>query len=148
MIDYKQLDLVYDLVEKYEKNSGNHAHVSMKLGLHPRACEFKLRLELAPSDEDIYIFETIDELIDFLKCLIGRYKQNARFKVGQVVLFLDVYQEIISFEIDKISFCDKYKEHIYWNHGWFSEESKIYASKKELIEAQVEKWQQMLREEK
>ena len=148
MIDYKQMQLVYDLVEKYELSSGNHAYVTMKFGGHPKSCEFKLKLELDLNDQDIYIFETIDELIDFLNRLGCRYKQKSRFNVGQTGCFLDWHQEIHSFEIKEFEFSDEHDELIYFGKTGYVPESELYASKKELIEAQIQKWHQMLREEK
>ena len=147
MIDYRQLDLLYALVEEYSEKTKKHAYVGMKLGAHPMSCEFKLTIELNRNDEDIYIYDCVDDLIDLIKNKLKALKLEPKFKLGQEVWFLDAYQEVMSFVIDKVSFCDRTQEHIYYKNCWYTPEHMLFESKKQLIEAQIKKWHQMLREE-
>jgi len=146
MIDYKKLDLVYDLIDKFKEIHRINSSVSMKLGSHPSICEFKLCIEHDEGDQEVYIHQSIDELIDRLESFDSTTENNHKFSIGQTIWFSIYETEVHSMTVDRIEASIAHYEYIYFNNGFYIQESRAYASKKELIEAQIQKWLEMLKE--
>lgn len=147
MLDYKQLDKVYELTDKYADLVGKHVSVSLKLGLHPNSCEFKLTIDHAEGDWDCFTFECIDSLTERLESLIKHVTPKPKFQIGDTIWFLDCHKEIDSMIIEEIEYLNLDKKYRFYKKGWYVYEPVAYGSKRELIEAQIKKWRELLTEE-
>lgn len=138
MIDYKRLDLIYDLTEKYSKLTNRHAYVGMKLGVHPASCEFKLTIELDKNNEDIYVYESIDELLEKLQELCAEYNIKSRFKIGEMIWFKNCDGKICSFCVHEIK--ERFpSSFIYFNSlgDYVTDEDNLFKCRNDLIDHDI-----------
>ena len=142
MIDYARINEVDELAKKYEQISNNKAIWNIKLGSHPAACEFKLTINSSPDTIDVYVYETIDELIGMLNLLCWIPIVNSMFKVGDEIWFRDDEGGICSLRVASVKEGFS-KERVYFdsNGHYVTNEYKLFKSKNDLIDYEIQQLQ-------
>lgn len=132
MIDFEKLAEAYELA--YETNHCLSAEIRMIEGAY--ACAFHLLDNVNKTGEQYFNISAL------LEKLIEKKHPSSKYKVGQTVWRLNDEYEPHSLEICDI---DLASEEMYLDTedaSWWMEE-QLYASKQELIEAQIEYWQNL-----
>lgn len=141
MIDYEKLKLVHEFADK------NLFYISTSITSGDdgdRYCKFLATL--LPNDNDNYCFDSIDDLIAKLRELTQPEEPKAKYAVGDEVFFVGFEQQIIQ---DKISRIQKMTDGSFlfiFDYSPTQNESQIYPTKQELIEAQIEYWHELAAE--
>jgi hypothetical protein len=135
MIDYEKLKVAHELINKideiYEVSVQHHFS-------HTRGDKFILWTKNGVAQFGI---EEMDDLIAELKELTKPEEPKSRFHVGQEIWFINSYDKICSFCIDKI--CKETGEETYYYNKYnqaVGERDGLYSTKQELIEAQIQYW--------
>ncbi len=136
MIDYEKLKLAHELALQI---NNPWIWINTSYSCNANHIQAKLILGLNSSEQDIFCFDEIDDLITKLKELT---QPELKYKEGQEVYFISCNGGIGYEEIDDI---DKSANEQYFinEERWFRED-ELYATKYELIEAQCKYWGELL----
>lgn len=149
MIDYEKLKLAHELAEKLCDEIGRRVDINV---IFIEKNDYAFGLQSYNEDIDYPLFNTLDGLITKLKELT---RPKPKFEVGQEIWCLD-NKEIKSFKIDEIIYdieywyINKHDDGKYSNdEEYFDQfqESSLFATKQELIQAQIDYWQSQLTKE-
>lgn len=139
MIDYKQLDSIYELTKKHEKLSNKKTWVNIKLGVHPSACQFKLTIGLDGNGEGIHVYESADDLLDKLKELCEIEEAEPRFKIGETIWFKDCDNKILFLTVASIKKNLNRWVYIDGFGAFVTDDDTLFKSKNELIDHEIKK---------
>lgn len=134
MIDYEKLKIAHDLVYKAAKERGNIIAIQVMIN-YDGVINYTLKGFLI--DEQCY---SIDVLIEKLKKIT---KKHPKYKTGQLVWRLNDEYEPKSFLITGFEdglYLDGNESGLILS-GW--EESQLYETKDDLINAQINYWQSL-----
>jgi hypothetical protein len=141
MIDYDKLKLVHELAEKLKTEDW-----SIKYGYYNGNGYFVLTFYDFEDMFHEYEHSNIDDLVSKLQELTGELKP--KYKVGQEVWLIDD-SEICTALIDKyddreyfLRKCTQVESGMATGKGWIAED-KVYPSREDLIEAQIDYWNKL-----
>lgn len=150
MIDYEKLKQAHELAKKYEDKVKGNVSISVEFENEEGNPIYELKhYELRPEFKIITNIKNsywdVDDLIAKLKELI---KPEPKYEDGQEVwmMYLPVYANTLQpgkFKIDARKYTDGVHQYCSYGNGvglTWREENTIYASKEELIQAQVDYW--------
>lgn len=145
MIDYEKLKLAHEICMKSENYS-----IKLTLGITEKP---ELFLRYADDDGNnpaLYHMNSIDDLLSILNKLT---KTKPKYEVGQTVWLIDCDDictaKIVKYENEEYRITDCISVSDGFESGkQYSIEHKLYSSKKDLIEAQINYWASLKNEEK